>query len=555
MSWRRVRIRKNDPKITLPVVPDSERIDQAYSKQVVPPRGSDDSAVQNFVAPSRRDVAAAERSKHGRHVARLINEHDGWYLRAHREDDNVMGHYGDPDHDPHYQSKQAHAMEDSRWNLMRPRLDHYARAAFPRLDTTDADFADRYRTTEARLDRLERYVGQTDCEALHVKFDHDIDELDERLRVVRPESLDFEQQLRQLNKEFELDKLLLVRYFFLHHVTQRHGPAGSTRYLDLTEEEVRQAYRDAVQESDKARAKPHMLVDQYELRTQPSQARYWSVYLAHVIERQYRSLTPDDRHAELMRERRVVTHKVVSRVRANPPMNADDAQKELHEAYADMRAMTPEALKRAYFMLSGGRNRPASVADSTHTDTATERSVSPPPDEPEHEHEHAHDGDISPRTRPADAGYFRHHHPHDGSERRPPTPYPPPQPADGSISPLSSHPSHSSLSSGAGVVPLLDRPPPPSLPFPPHRASTPLDPLAAVPTRPHVASKTSRWFRGASGQGPSDWQERGDAAERRLAAPKNVPTHAALRRMSMSRHQIPDEQVPERSSSLPQRRP
>ncbi|GAA5936601.1 hypothetical protein JCM3775_000145 [Rhodotorula graminis] len=503
-SWRRVRIRKNDPKITLPVVPDSERIDQAYSKQVVPPRGSDDSAVQNFVAPSRRDVAAAERSKHGRHVARLINEHDGWYLRAHREDDNVMGHYGDPDHD-------------------------------------------------ARLDRLERYVGQTDCEALHVKFDHDIDELDERLRVVRPENLDFEQQLRQLNKEFEFDKLLLVRYFFLHHVTQRHGPAGSMRYLDLTEEEVRQAYRDAVQEADKAGAKPHMLVDQYQLRTPSSQARYWSVYLAHVIERHYRSLTPDKRHAELMRERRVVTHKVVSRMRANPPMDADDAQKELHEAYADVRAMTPELLKHAYFMLSGKGTRPASVAASTHadrpasvaasihTDTATARFVSPPPDE--------HDGGISPRTRPADAGYFRRRHPHHGSEGLPPTPYPPS--ADGSLSPL---PSHSSHSSGAGGVPL-DRSPPPSLPFPPHRASTPLDPLAAVPTRPHVASKTSRWFRGASGQGPSDWQERGDAAERRLAAPKNVPTHAALRRMSMSRHQIPDEQVPERSSSLPQRRP
>ena len=108
---------------------------------------------------------------------------------------------------PHYLSEQTRAMEDSRWSLMRPRLDHYARAAFPRLSMTDANFDEQYRTTEARLDRLEQYVGETDCEVLRVKLDHDIDELDERLRVVRPESLDFQQQLRQLNKEYELDKV------------------------------------------------------------------------------------------------------------------------------------------------------------------------------------------------------------------------------------------------------------------------------------------------------------------------------------------------------------
>ena len=165
----------------------------------------------------------------------------GRFLRAHDEDNAVMQHYGDPEHDvrplvsrppppraqltpaprrlqPHYLSKQTHAMEDSRWNLMRPRLDHYARSAFPRANALDADFDERYRLTEGRLDRLEAYVGETDCEALHAKLDHDVDELDERLRVLRPESLNFQQQIRQLNKEHELDKVRIIPSFMQERV-------------------------------------------------------------------------------------------------------------------------------------------------------------------------------------------------------------------------------------------------------------------------------------------------------------------------------------------------
>lgn len=246
-----------------------------------------------------------------------------------------------------------------------------------------------------------------------------------------------------------------------------------------------------------------------------------------------------------------------------------------------MREMTPEALKHAYvrslsllslnaarlqpadarrprpcpqFMLAGGRNRPASVADSTHTDTATERSASPTP------FEHESDGDVSPRHLPVHhaphaADYFRSHHPGDGSERRPPTPYPPRRPDSGSISPISS------ISSGDGGVPLDERSPPPSPP--PHRAPTPHDPLSTLLAHPpghgppRAEPPTSRWFRGASGEGPSDYRERQerDAGERRKSAPRNVPTHAALRRKSGSGHYLADDEVPERSSSLPQRKP
>ncbi|GAA5900036.1 hypothetical protein JCM8208_005573 [Rhodotorula glutinis] len=554
-SWRRVRTRKNDPKITLPNVPDGEHIDQANSRQVVPPLDSDGNAVRGHVAPSRHDVAAAERYKHSQRVAGMIDKHDGRFLRAHDEDNAVMRLYGDPDHNPHYLSEQTRAMEDSRWSLMRPRLDHYARAAFPRLSMTDANFDEQYRTTEARLDRLEQYVGETDCEVLRVKLDHDIDELDERLRVVRPESLDFQQQLRQLNKEYELDKLLLVRHFFLHHISPQHGHRSTTansHSLMLTEEKVRRAYRDAVQDTEDAGHTPHLLP--------PSQARYWSVYMVHIIERRYRSLGPEEEQAELLRGRRVVTHKVVSRMQANPPKDAAEAHEDLEKAYADVHAMTPEALKHAYFMLSGGRNRPASVAESTHTDTASERSISPPPTEHEHHNELVPEPDdaISPLTRlvghDSGAGYFRHHHAHNGSERRPPTPYPPPQPTDGSISPISS------ISSDGGGVPL-DHTPSPSSPSPPRRVPTPHDPLAAhlaqAHHRPSVETPTSRWFHGASGEGPSDWKERNarDVVERRRTAPRNVPTHAALRRKSVSGHYIPDDDVPERSSSLPQRKP
>ncbi|GAA5835897.1 hypothetical protein JCM9279_002136 [Rhodotorula babjevae] len=595
-SWRRVRTSKKEHKITLPDVPGSEHIDQANSRQVSPPLNQDGNAAHDYVAPSRAAVAAAERDKHSHRVAGLIDKHDGRFLRAHDEDNTVMEQYGDPDHDvrtvpqldldallalkplslqPHYLSKQERAMEDSRWNLMRPRLDHYARAAFPRLNGLDGDFDERYRLTEGRLDRLEAYIGETDCEVLHAKLDHDVDELDERLRVQRPESLDSQQQLRQLNKEYELDKLLLVRYFFLHHITQRHGHRRSTadsHRLELTEEkvriyttplnlqslivdfraQVRLAYRDAVQEVKDAGSSPHLLVDRYSLRT----ARYWSVYMAHLIERRYRSLDSEAQHAELMRARRVVTHKVVSRIAANPPENAEQANKMLAEAYAAVRDMTPEALKHAYFMLTGGRNRPASVADSTHTDTATERSASPPPHEHEHDHGHQHererDEPVSPRTVPA-ADYFRRHHTDDGSERRPPTPFPPPQPYSRSISSLSS-------ASSDGGVPLFDRSSPPS---PPHRHPTPLDPLSAHLAQAHSQSApraeppTSRWFRGANGEGPSNWSERQkrDVLERRESAPKNVPTHAALKRRPVAGPYIAEDEVPERSSSLPQRKP
>ena len=33
----------------------------------------------------------------------------------------------------------------------------------------------------------------------------------------------------------------------------------------------------------------------------PSQARYWSVYMVHIIERRYRSLGPEEEQAELLR--------------------------------------------------------------------------------------------------------------------------------------------------------------------------------------------------------------------------------------------------------------
>ncbi|BGP46797.1 hypothetical protein JCM10450v2_002645 [Rhodotorula kratochvilovae] len=413
--FKRIRPRSKST-VTLPPPPDGEDIDRQNARN--------HAHLENW--DGRRDeTARAARRWHGKDVAALVDAHDHDFLENHAQDARLMKEFEDQEDidaaGNWHETPRTKLLENSLWqNLVRERLKTYAEGMLPRPQDPDAVFDERNMLSRRRLERLETYVGETEFYLLMEKIGHRIWKLDKRLQAETPEGEDIAAMKEQIGEEDLLDELLLIRHGFRQNVHARlmtPPTLAGGRPLPpkpLTDEAVKRAYRDALEEIKGHGPDYHDLVDHYRLRSPAANGRYWALIFIHDITLDYQRSRGENPSRNVVRKHRVLVNMVAAEMTANPPKDRRTAQNMAREAEAKVRVMDSMALEHAYTPVRRAQSilRPPSVlgfppagpdAESLHSeDTGTDRSASPAPSESGsailNEHSHNHAGSSRPRS-------------------------------------------------------------------------------------------------------------------------------------------------------------